>query len=96
MRLERRLGYETEERRLHARACRLRPQRTSLVWSGQHWPFLSRRTVALSVRQSVLSGPDPFTQILTLRETLCREAVHSTAGLVLGSLRDLGTVVTIN
>ena len=34
MRLERRLGYETEERRLHAHACRLRPQRTSLVWSG--------------------------------------------------------------
>ena len=35
MRLERRLGYETEERRLYAHACRLRPQRTSLVWSGQ-------------------------------------------------------------
>ena len=33
MRLERRLGYKTEERRLHARACRLRPQQTSLVWS---------------------------------------------------------------
>ena len=32
MRLERRLGYETEERRLHAHACRLRPQRTSLVF----------------------------------------------------------------
>ena len=34
MRLERRLGYETEGRRLHAHACRLRPQRTYLVWSG--------------------------------------------------------------
>ena len=29
-----RLGYETEERRLNARACRLRPQQTSLVWFG--------------------------------------------------------------
>ena len=34
MRLEHRLEYETEGRRLHAHACRLRPQRTSLVWSG--------------------------------------------------------------
>ena len=34
MRLERRLGYKTEGRQLHAHACKLHPQQTSLVWSG--------------------------------------------------------------
>ena len=42
MLLERRLGYETEERRLHAHACRLRPQRTSLVWSGNTDIYIDR------------------------------------------------------
>jgi hypothetical protein len=37
MRLERRLGYETEGRCLHTHMCRLRPQRTSLVWSSLVW-----------------------------------------------------------
>ena len=40
MRLKRRLGYETEERRLHAHACRLYPQRTSLGWSGHEIGFV--------------------------------------------------------
>ena len=39
---------------------------------------------------------DSLFETLTLRETLRREAVPQTAGLVLGHLRDLGTIITIN
>ena len=52
---------------------------------------LSGATDCCAVHQAVgLSGPD------SLCETLRREAVHQTAGPVVGHLRDLGAIFAIN
>jgi hypothetical protein len=51
------------------------------------------RTSSVPIYADTSPTTPPFTQILTLCETLRREAVHLTAGLVLGHLRDFGTIV---
>ena len=57
---------------------------------------LVRRTIVLSVRQPVLvSQTHSLTHTFTLCETLRREAVHQTAGPVLGHLRDFGTILPV-